>query len=372
MAIGVWIAGRRSSAILSPLLRREFFPEVDAGASKSTCAAPRGTRIEVTEERSRRSRSSSATSLHDDLELIISEIGVTSDWSAAYTPNAGPMDAVVKVQLHRAPPAFGPGICRHAAARLSPSTDAFSDLEFAFDAGGMIRGAMNEGKSTPINIRIQAKNLERAHKVAEHMQPRCRGSTASSTAASCSGSTIRNTSSTSIGPRRPTWDSTRRDVMKNVIAALQFEHPVQQTEFLDRSGQRTTNISWACSIPEGDIKSIETLLDIPITSPVQNRPIPLQNIVSLRRDQRAGRGDAHEPAAHDRPDDGRFRPRPGTRGRRRGQGRSPISANRSSGALGSLTIPTSERKQTIDGSKIDSQRRIRPHAGHIPQPAASG
>ena len=35
--------------------------------------------------------------------------------------------------------------------------------------------------------------------------------------------------------------------------------------------------------PEGDILSIDTLLDIPITSPVQNQAIPLRNIVSLRR-----------------------------------------------------------------------------------------
>ena len=32
--------------------------------------------------------------LGDDLELVISEIGVVADWSAAYTPNSGPMDAV--------------------------------------------------------------------------------------------------------------------------------------------------------------------------------------------------------------------------------------------------------------------------------------
>ena len=36
---------------------------------------------------------------------------------------------------------------------------AFSDLEFAFDAGGMIRSAMNEGKSSPINVRISGKNM---------------------------------------------------------------------------------------------------------------------------------------------------------------------------------------------------------------------
>ena len=62
--------------------------------------APTGTRIERTEERDRPRRASrSADAVKKDLLTIISEIGVVADWSAAYTPNAGPMDAVVKVQL---------------------------------------------------------------------------------------------------------------------------------------------------------------------------------------------------------------------------------------------------------------------------------
>ncbi len=34
----------------------------------------------------------------------------------------------------------------------------------------MIRGAMNEGKRTPINIRITSKNLDLAHKIAERIE----------------------------------------------------------------------------------------------------------------------------------------------------------------------------------------------------------
>ena len=107
--------------------------------------------------------------LGDYLDVTVSELGVTPDWSAAYTPNAGPMDAVVKVQLteereHSAQEYVE--ILREGFAQGSE----FSDLDFAFDAGGMIRGAMNEGKSTPINIRILGKNLEAAHEIAEAMQ----------------------------------------------------------------------------------------------------------------------------------------------------------------------------------------------------------
>ena len=81
-------------------MRREFFPEVDAGAFEMYVRAPSGTRIEKTEERVAQVEEFIKKTIPEhDLELFISEIGVNADWSAAYTPNAGPMDAVIKVQL---------------------------------------------------------------------------------------------------------------------------------------------------------------------------------------------------------------------------------------------------------------------------------
>src|SRR5262249_12633836 len=82
------------------------------------------------------------------------------------TPNSGPMDTVVKVQLKHDRDRSAQ---EHVQALREAFTQspAFADLEFAFDAGGMIRGAMNEGKSTPINIRITGKDQKKAHVVAE-------------------------------------------------------------------------------------------------------------------------------------------------------------------------------------------------------------
>src|SRR5262249_61439635 len=118
--------------------------------------APSGTRIEITNDRiGQVERFLREKIRKEDLQLIISEIGVTSDWSAAYTPNSGPMDAVVKVQLE-------PERSRSAQEYVQLLRTAFArdprfaDMEFAFDAGGMIRGAMNEGKSTPINVPMTA------------------------------------------------------------------------------------------------------------------------------------------------------------------------------------------------------------------------
>ena len=63
------------------------------------------------------------------------------------------MDTVLKVQLtherHHSAQEYV-----HLLRQGFESSPKFYGLEFAFDAGGIIRGAMNEGKSTPINIQI--------------------------------------------------------------------------------------------------------------------------------------------------------------------------------------------------------------------------
>ncbi len=87
-------------AVFWPIMRRDFYPEVDGGAFEMYARAPSGTRIERTVDKvALLEEFIKKTIPEHDLELIVSEIGVNADWSAAYTPNAGPMDAVIKVQL---------------------------------------------------------------------------------------------------------------------------------------------------------------------------------------------------------------------------------------------------------------------------------
>ena len=165
---------------LGSRLRREFFPEVDAGAFEMYVRASTGTRIEETEKRIAEVEKFVRKQLGSDLQLIISEIGVVADWSAAYTPNSGPMDAVVKIQLkhdRRKSAQEYVHLLRTGFANPTsagdpeyPNPAAFADLEFGFDAGGMIRSAMNEGKSTPINVRITGRNQAKAHQVASAIQ----------------------------------------------------------------------------------------------------------------------------------------------------------------------------------------------------------
>jgi multidrug efflux pump subunit AcrB len=272
-----------ASALVSigPRLRREFFPEVDAGAFEIHARAPSGTRIEVTEKKVEQVEAYVKETLGRDLQLVISEIGVVADLSAAYTPNAGPMDAVVKVQL-----AHDRG--RSAQEWVSRLRDGFAsdrrfaDLEFAFDAGGMIRAAMNQGKSSPINVRVTGKDPAKTRAVAEAARRR-----AARIAGVVDARIIQRLDYPQYvievdRAKAADLGLTQAEVMKNVVAALNSSIQFHKKNFWIDPATRNQYFVGVQYFEE-DIDSVQTLLDVPVTSPRQDRPIPLRNIATLRR-----------------------------------------------------------------------------------------
>jgi multidrug efflux pump subunit AcrB len=269
--------------VLGPQLRREFFPEVDSGAFEIYARAASGTRIEETEKMIARVEQFVRDKLGDDVELVISELGVVADLSAAYTPNAGPMDAVVKVQLKHERERSAQE-CVHILRDGFRDDPSFRDqLEFAFDAGGMIRSAMNEGKSSPINIRLSSKNMKQARAIAEAMKHE---------AVAINGVVDARIIQRLDYPeyiievdRAKVADLglNQAEVMKNVVSALNSSIQFHKKNFwIDpvSKNQYFVGVQYF----EKEIDSVDTLLDIPITSAKQGKAIPLRNIAQLRRD----------------------------------------------------------------------------------------
>lgn len=265
---------------LGTRLRREFFPEVDSGSFEIYARAPSGTRIEETEKKVARVEQFVRDLIRGDVEIIISELGVVSDLSAAYTPNAGPMDAVVKVQLKHEREHSAQEYVEMLRKGLAGDS-RFRDLEFAFDAGGMIRSAMNEGKSSPINVRISGKNLPQSRSIAEDLKHKL--------------SAIDGVVDARIIQRLDYPEYiievdrakvadlmlNQAEVMKNVVAALNSSIQFHKKNFwIDpvSKNQYFVGVQYF----EEDIDSLDTLLDIPITGLGQDKPIPLRTIATLR------------------------------------------------------------------------------------------
>jgi multidrug efflux pump subunit AcrB len=270
-----------SVLVLGPHLRREFFPEVDAGAFELYARAPSGTRIEVTEQKIANVEEFVRTMIGEDMKLVISEIGVVADLSSAYTPNAGPMDAVVKVQLAEDR--------KHTAQewvqRLREgfaADDRFADLEFAFDAGGMIRAAMNQGKSSPINVRFTSKDPVKARTIAERAKAKVVGIEGVVDARIIQRLDYPQFIIDVDRAKAADLGLTQAEVMKNVVAALNSSIQFHKRNFwIDPVSRNQYFVG--IQYHEEDIDSVQTLLDIPITSAVQKQPIPLRNIATIRR-----------------------------------------------------------------------------------------
>ncbi|HUY90604.1 MAG TPA: efflux RND transporter permease subunit [Pirellulales bacterium] len=265
---------------LLPHLRRDFFPEVDAGAFEMYVRLSTGTRIEETERKIAEVEDLIRRTIGEDLELTISQLGVWADWSCAYTPNSGPMDAVLEIQLkaerrHSAQ--------HHAAAlRREMAADArFAAVEVAFNTGGTIRSAMNEGGATPIDIRIEGRDLHKSREAANRILSQV--------------SKVDGVVDARIMQRLdyPEYivevdraksrrlGLTERDVMENVVAALKSSIQFNKKNFwFDPVSHNQYYVG--VQYPEQDIKSVQTLLNVSITSPLQKQPIPLSILVDLR------------------------------------------------------------------------------------------
>ncbi len=267
----------------SPILRREFFPEVDAGAFQFTVRAPSGTRIENTQEYITEVEDAIHKSIDEhDLQLVLSEIGLTADWSAAYTPNSGPMDAIIKVQLseHRQHSAQHYADVLRQNFRKDPR---FSQLQFAFDTGGMVRGALNEGKSTPLNVRITGKNMELAHLIAEDIKAEVSKIPGIVDAQIVQRLNYPEFKINVDRSKAADLGLTQEDVMRNVVAAANSSISFNKKNFwIDPVSYNQYFVG--VQYPEEQIDSLDTLLDVPITGPNQSHPVPLRSIATVTRD----------------------------------------------------------------------------------------
>ena len=137
----------------------ELLPPVDAGQFQIMVRLPSGTRIENTEAKLAEIENLLIEEIgfpdpwpeerHPDsnLRMLITNIGVLMDWPAAYTPNSGPMDAFVLVQLKDQ--VAGPSTFEYVNRLRAMLAERFPSVEFSFDTGGLLTAALNQGEPAP-------------------------------------------------------------------------------------------------------------------------------------------------------------------------------------------------------------------------------
>jgi len=149
-----------------------FFPQTDAGQFTINMKAPTGTRIEVTEQYVARIENLiRSTVSRDDLNMIVSNIGVVNDFSSLYTTNAGEYTATIQTALnqeHKTPSLQYMDRLRHEIGLKYPEVRTF------FSSGSMVDAILNAGMPAPIDVQVSSRDLDLTYDAARTLAARIR------------------------------------------------------------------------------------------------------------------------------------------------------------------------------------------------------
>jgi multidrug efflux pump subunit AcrB len=149
---------------LYPFLGVSFFPRTDPGQFVINLKAPSGTRIELTENYVRQVEDIIRKVVPaKELQIIVSNIGITTDFSAIYTSNSAPHTAFVQVSLKEDHKVGSYEYMRRVRERLSQN---LPQLSAYFQSGGLVDAVINLGLPAPIDIQVSGNNLNKVYATA--------------------------------------------------------------------------------------------------------------------------------------------------------------------------------------------------------------
>jgi multidrug efflux pump subunit AcrB len=260
---------------------REFFPQVDAGQITIYVRAPSDLRLDASEERVAEVEKFIEKQIPaDERKMIVSELGLDPDWSAAYTANAAQQDTIIRVQLseERRHSAQEYAVrLRHAFA-ADPS---FRDLRISFDTGGMVATALNYGVSSPIDIQIEGGTSEQGFDLAREIKRQVTG--------------VKGAADVRIGQRldapyvimeidrqkAANIGLSARQVIEQVVAAMNSSVSINRNFWIDEKSGNQYFVG--VQYPEDPNATFERLQNIFATGTYQEEPVTLSSLVRFRR-----------------------------------------------------------------------------------------
>src|SRR5262249_40581954 len=157
---------------LYPLLGVSFFPRTDGGQFVINVKAPSGTRVELTEDYVKQVEDIVRQVVaKPDLGMIVSNIGITTDFSAIYTPNSAPHTAFVQVSLKEGHKRGSYEYMHRLRERLSHDLPQLSTY---FQSGGLVDAVINLGLPAPIDVQVSGNSMRRAYAVESEIGARVR------------------------------------------------------------------------------------------------------------------------------------------------------------------------------------------------------
>jgi multidrug efflux pump subunit AcrB len=268
---------------------REFFPQVDAGQITLHVRAPSKTRLDAAERRVIDvERFLEEHIPAEEREMIVSEIGLDPDWSAAYSDNNGQQDTTIRVQLTEKRRFTAQEYAIRLRHALQKDPKSFGDLSISFETGGIVSTALNYGASSPIDIQIEGGTSKQALELAKEIRHRIRWHEETKTG-------VRGAADVHIWERLDApylvidvdrkksadFGLSAQDVILQVVAAMNSSVSINRNFWIDTKSGNQYFV--AVQYPEDRKMNLEKLLNTNATGTNQPSGVTVGQLVKVRR-----------------------------------------------------------------------------------------
>jgi multidrug efflux pump subunit AcrB len=244
---------------------QELFPEVDAGEFTVHLRATGGPRVEETERQVAEIEGIIREVVApEDLELILSNVGISSRWSAIYTMNNGPHAAFVQAKLRSGFEGRRKTTVEYVETLRSRLREQFPGNDLFFETGGMIRRILNAGAMAPIEVHVYGRDNAGRRAFARELDARIARLPAVRDTYMPQGMDLPQLRIDVDRTKATLLGFTENDVLRNVITALMSSAQLAPNFWIDPDSGNPYVIG--VQYPEVAVEDIQTLENIPVTS----------------------------------------------------------------------------------------------------------
>ncbi len=265
------------SFALYPLVGLSFFPRTDAGQFVINVKAPTGTRLEVTDSYVKKVENIVHEVVPaDELNSVVSNIGVMSDLSALSTPNSAMHTAFVQVGLkeeHRVSSFVYMAKVRKRVVSELP------ELRTYFQSGGLVDAVLNQGMPAPIDVQVSGMDLAAANKIALDLARQFQALPGVSDVYVPQDMDYPALQVNVNRERASQLGLSPKEVVDNLITALTSDAMIAPSYWVDpKSGN---NYFVTVQYPENQVKSLEDLKAMPLRSAHVKMPTYLNQVADI-------------------------------------------------------------------------------------------
>jgi multidrug efflux pump subunit AcrB len=266
--------------VFAPFMGRAYFPRTDPGQFIIHVKMPSGTRVDVSNqyiakvEQVVRNEVSS-----NDLDMTVSNIGLSDDLSAIYTPNSTMDTAFVQVSLKEGHSIGSYAYMNKVRAALASQ---LPQLTTYFEAGGLIDSVVNQGLPAALDIQIESTDQQTAYADAQQAAGKIRGLSSVSDVYIPQDLKYPGLQLDIDRERASLIGLSPKDVVDNVITALTSDGVISPSYWIDPKTGNNYMLTVQYSNHQLEHMNMEQLEDIPLRGLESHAYTPLRSVAFLK------------------------------------------------------------------------------------------